>query len=203
MMARVVGNSAAEPTPAMNWPKYICTTPVDVVEISSPTSRISAPPTSSFFRPNRSPSTPKVSSRAAIGSRIASEIQSSWDAPVGCSTVWKVPFSVAGTATPIWARHTAKPTATTVARLSVVWRERGPALVTACPGDPNGVDIQLPSNMYELVGNTFGAVSRAHKQGLPFSGMALKFASTDGPAELRARTTSDAGVRIIRWDGAD
>src|ERR1700727_3481620 len=150
MIARVVGNSAAEPTPAMNWPKYICTTPVEVVEISSRTRRISAPPTSSFFRPKRSPSTPNVSSRAAIGSRMASEIQSSWDAPVGCSTVWNVPFRVAGTATPTWARQTANPTATMVATLRVVCRDCLADVAVGCPGAGSEVDMggQLLGNQH-------------------------------------------------------
>jgi hypothetical protein len=105
-MARVVGNSAAQPTPAMIWPTHIIWTALAEAETISPTASISAPPISSFLRPNRSPSTPQVSSRTVIGSREQSEIQVSWE-PVGLKTAWKVPFNVAGMARPICARQTA------------------------------------------------------------------------------------------------
>ena len=85
-----------------------------------------------------------MSSRAAIGSKMASEIQSSWDAPVGCSTVWKVPFSVAGTATPTWARQTANPTATMVATLSVVCRDPQADVAAGRPEAGSGVVTETP-----------------------------------------------------------
>jgi hypothetical protein len=75
---------------------------------------------------------------------MASEIQSSWDAPVGCSTVWKVPFRVAGTATPTWARQTANPTATMVATLSVVCRDPLADVAVGRPGAGSEVDMEAP-----------------------------------------------------------
>ncbi len=120
-MASDVGNRAAAPMPAMICPVHSTSTRVPVDEeapgvstaISSPTASSSAPPTSSRLRPNRSPSTPKVSSSRVTGTRKASEIQVSCEDVVPRSC-WNSPLSTAGMARATWARQTPSAAATSV-----------------------------------------------------------------------------------------
>ncbi len=99
-IAREVGNRAAAPRPARACPVQSWWTPEEVELTSSPTASSEAPPTSSRLRPKRSPSSPKVNSRTATGSRNASEIQVSWE-PTGFRSDWNRPLRVAGIARPI------------------------------------------------------------------------------------------------------
>ena len=118
-MARVVGNRAAQPMPARIWPIHICVHAVRRRRRSPRRSRASAaPPMSRRLRPNRSPSTPQVSSSTVIGSSEQSDIQVSWE-PVGLKTSWNVPLRVAGMARPICARQTANRAAAIVPARSV------------------------------------------------------------------------------------
>jgi hypothetical protein len=55
-----------------------------------------------------------------------------------------VPFRVAGTATPTWARQTANPTATMVATLRVVCRDPRAGVAPGCPGAGSDVDMGTP-----------------------------------------------------------
>jgi hypothetical protein len=81
--------------------------------ISSPTAMSRLPPMSSRLRPNRSPSTPQVSSSRATGTRKASEIHVSCEEVV-CRSSWNSPLSTAGMASPTWATSTARAVATRV-----------------------------------------------------------------------------------------
>ncbi len=115
IMARLVGMMAAAPAPAMIMPIHRTTTrlPVEVPKpgvsraTPSPTASIAAPIISSRLRPNRSPTTPNVSSSRVTGTRNASEIQTSWDDEVPRS-FWNRPCSTAGIASASWATPTAR-----------------------------------------------------------------------------------------------
>ena len=104
-MARLVGNSAAAPIPAMICPIHSTSTRVSVddpapgvrMATPSPMASANAPPTNSRLRPNRSPSTPKVSSSRATGTMKAAEIQVSCD-EVGPRSCWNKPLRTVGTA---------------------------------------------------------------------------------------------------------
>ena len=116
---------AAAPRPEMICPANSTMTRVSVELaepgvrklISCPAMSRTVPPTSRRLRPNRSPSTPKVSSSRATGTRNASEIQVSWVAVVPRSC-WKSPFRTAGMASATWATQTATHAAMRVPRVS-------------------------------------------------------------------------------------
>src|SRR5581483_7266043 len=99
-MARLVGMIAAAPAPAMIMPIHSTATRVPVElprpgvsrATPSPTASSAAPMTSSRLRPNRSPTTPNVSSSRVTGTRKASEIQVSWEEEVPRS-FWNKPGS--------------------------------------------------------------------------------------------------------------
>ena len=121
IIARLVGKSAPAPMPASDWPIHITRTrvpvdapaPGDRKTTASPMASSSAPPMSRRLRPNRSPSTPKVSSKRLTGTKKASLIQVSCDeeGPMSC---WSRPTSDAGMASAASARQAASAPATSV-----------------------------------------------------------------------------------------
>ena len=84
---------------------------------SAPSVIRAAPVASSRLRPNRSPTTPKLSSSSVIGTKKASEIQVSWVEVVPRSC-WNIPLRTAGIDSPICATATAKAADTSVPVLS-------------------------------------------------------------------------------------
>ena len=113
-MARLVGMIAAAPAPAMAMPihRIVTRVPVELLipgvssATPSPTASMTAPMIISRLRPNRSPSTPNVSSSKVTGTRKASEIQVSWE-DEGTRSFWNKPCSTAGIASASWATATA------------------------------------------------------------------------------------------------
>ena len=101
--------------------------------------------TSSRLRPNRSPSTPNVSSSNVTGTRKASEIQVSWEEEVPRS-FWNRPCSTAGMASASWATPTDKAAANSVPRVS--W----------CLSSPRAVCTRA----FRVVMRASTAVSRRH-----------------------------------------
>jgi hypothetical protein len=77
--ARELGKSAAAPTPARAWPIQSMVMFWEVALRSSPRARTNPPSTRSRLRPKRSPTTPKFSSRMAVGRMKADVTQATWE----------------------------------------------------------------------------------------------------------------------------
>ena len=124
MTASDVGNTAAAP-----MPEIACPTNSGVIEWVSAVRPVpmvirNEPMTSSRLRPNRSPSTPKVSSSTTVGSMNASLTQVSW-VPEAPSVDWMMPWRGELTTSAVCAKQTAMKHATMVATTG---RDEVPAL---------------------------------------------------------------------------
>ena len=160
-MASVVGNSTAAPIPARACPVHSMPTRVFVdvpapgtsTLTSSPITISPLPPISSRLRPNRSPSTPKVSSSRATGTRNASEIQVSWD-EVGPRSCWNEPLSTAGIASPTCPTQTATDVAMTVARVSAAGRSPGSSACWTAVAPESADPVTIPGVFAATPGET-------------------------------------------------
>lgn len=91
MTARELGKSAAAPIPASACPVHIMVMFWEVALRSSPSARTRPPSTSRRLRPKRSPTTPKFSSRMAVGRMKADVTQATWE-PDAPKAAWISPL---------------------------------------------------------------------------------------------------------------
>lgn len=105
--ARELGKRAAAPTPARPWPIQSMVMFWEVALRSSPSARTNPPSTSRRLRPNRSPTTPKFSSRMAVGRMKADVTQATWE-PEAPNAAWILPLIGDGTVMHSCAAATAR-----------------------------------------------------------------------------------------------
>src|SRR3954454_4584233 len=107
------GNMAPAPRPLSAAPIHRTWTTGATAETTDPTTSTAPPRACSLRRPNRSPSTPKVSSKTTTAIMNAAVIQVSCE-PVVCRSDWNRPLRDAGRAFAIWATSTATQAAASV-----------------------------------------------------------------------------------------
>jgi hypothetical protein len=117
MTARELGKSAAAPIPANACPVHIMVMFWEVALRSSPSARTSPPSTKRRLRPKRSPTTPKFSSRMAVGRMKADVTQATWE-PDAPKAAWISPLMGDGTVMHSCAAATARQQAMSVPRSS-------------------------------------------------------------------------------------
>lgn len=105
--AREDGKRAAAPRPEVACPINSGVALCAVAASVQPRAISAAPPTSILLRPKRSPTTPKVSPRVAVGRKNAAETHTSWE-PSSLRLCCIKPLSEAGSTRPICATHTAR-----------------------------------------------------------------------------------------------